>query len=54
MISFWFFFFLVAVVNALRFMSDESVSTNEGDPCVPTNWEWVNCSSTTPLRVAKM
>ncbi|KAH1226836.1 putative LRR receptor-like serine/threonine-protein kinase [Glycine max] len=27
-------------VNAFRFLSAESVLKNEGDPCVPTPWEW--------------
>ncbi|KAF3431128.1 hypothetical protein FNV43_RR25858 [Rhamnella rubrinervis] len=44
----------LAVVNALRFMSVESESMNEGDPCAPTHWEWVNCSSNIPLRIAKI
>ncbi|PON42348.1 Mitogen-activated protein kinase kinase kinase [Parasponia andersonii] len=38
-------------VNALRLMSAEIASTNEGDPCVPTHWEWVNCSSSVPPRI---
>nr|XP_024933862.2 probable LRR receptor-like serine/threonine-protein kinase At1g67720 isoform X2 [Ziziphus jujuba var. spinosa] len=44
----------LAVVNAFRFMSAESESSNEGDPCVPTHWDWVNCSSTVPLRITKI
>ncbi|ONI30222.1 hypothetical protein PRUPE_1G238400 [Prunus persica] len=44
----------LSVLNALRFMSAESLSVDEGDPCVPTHWDWVNCSSTTPLRITKM
>ncbi|KAG2666260.1 hypothetical protein I3760_15G049300 [Carya illinoinensis] len=42
------------VVNALRSMSSESISTNEDDPCVPTQWEWVNCSLTPPPRITKI
>ncbi|XP_075658369.1 putative LRR receptor-like serine/threonine-protein kinase At1g67720 isoform X1 [Castanea sativa] len=42
------------VANALRLMSAESIWTNEGDPCVPTPWEWVACSSTTPPRITKI
>ncbi|KAL9328899.1 hypothetical protein ACSQ67_003902 [Phaseolus vulgaris] len=42
------------VVNALRLLSSESSQTNEGDPCVPTPWEWVNCSTTTPPRITKI
>lgn len=41
----------LAVLNALRFMSAENLSVDEGDPCVPTPWEWVNCSSTAPSRI---
>ncbi|RDX71808.1 putative LRR receptor-like serine/threonine-protein kinase, partial [Mucuna pruriens] len=41
-------------VNAFRFLSAESVQNNEGDPCVPTPWEWVNCSTTTPPRITKI
>lgn len=44
----------LAVLNILRFMSSESLSLEEGDPCVPTPWEWVNCSSTAPLRITKI
>jgi len=45
----------VTVLNALRFLSAESAWANEqGDPCVPAHWEWVNCSSTTPPRITKM
>ncbi|XP_020229764.1 probable LRR receptor-like serine/threonine-protein kinase At1g67720 isoform X2 [Cajanus cajan] len=42
------------VVKAFRFFSSESSQTNEGDPCVPTPWEWVNCSATTPPRITKI
>ncbi|KAB2609863.1 LRR receptor-like serine/threonine-protein kinase [Pyrus ussuriensis x Pyrus communis] len=44
----------LAVLNALRFMSAENLSVDEGDPCVPTPWEWVNCSSTAPSRITIM
>ncbi|KAG2707985.1 hypothetical protein I3760_05G171400 [Carya illinoinensis] len=44
----------LSVVNALRNMSSESIWTNEGDPCVPTQWEWVTCSSTPPPRITKI
>ncbi|KAI5580598.1 hypothetical protein BDE02_08G164200 [Populus trichocarpa] len=45
----------VTVLNALRFLSAESAWANEqGDPCVPAHWEWVNCSSTTPPRITKI
>ncbi|KAK4597780.1 hypothetical protein RGQ29_015341 [Quercus rubra] len=42
------------VANALRLMSAESIWTNEGDPCVPTPWEWVTCSLTPPPRITKI
>ncbi|XP_041011105.1 probable LRR receptor-like serine/threonine-protein kinase At1g67720 isoform X2 [Juglans microcarpa x Juglans regia] len=42
------------VANALRSMSSESIWTNEGDPCVPTQWEWVACSLTPPPRITKI
>jgi len=45
----------VTVLNALRSLSAESAWTNEqGDPCVPAHWDWVNCTSTTPPRITKM
>ncbi|XP_021667471.2 probable LRR receptor-like serine/threonine-protein kinase At1g67720 isoform X2 [Hevea brasiliensis] len=45
----------VAVLNAFRSMSTGSSWINEGgDPCVPAQWEWVNCSSTTPPRITKI
>ncbi|KAL9353168.1 hypothetical protein Peur_055848 [Populus x canadensis] len=45
----------VTVLNALRSLSAESAWTNEqGDPCVPAHWDWVNCTSTTPPRITKI
>ncbi|XP_057486066.1 probable LRR receptor-like serine/threonine-protein kinase At1g67720 [Actinidia eriantha] len=44
----------VNVLNALRSMSAERGETNEGDPCVPVQWEWVTCSSNTPQRITKI
>ncbi|KAK1577816.1 hypothetical protein Q3G72_025094 [Acer saccharum] len=45
----------VTVLEALCFMSDGSGWTNEGgDPCIPVNWEWVTCSSSTPPRITKI
>ncbi|KAG8641678.1 hypothetical protein MANES_12G017900v8 [Manihot esculenta] len=45
----------VAVLDVFRSMSTRSSWTNEGgDPCVPAQWEWVNCSSTTPPRITKI
>lgn len=26
----------------------------EGDPCVPSPWEWVTCSTNSPPRITKM
>ncbi|XP_043726168.1 probable LRR receptor-like serine/threonine-protein kinase At1g67720 isoform X2 [Telopea speciosissima] len=26
----------------------------EGDPCIPTQWEWITCSSSTPPRITKL
>ncbi|GER47996.1 leucine-rich repeat protein kinase family protein [Striga asiatica] len=46
----------VMALNALRSMrSSQSEWTEEGgDPCSPTTWNWVVCSSTTPPRITKM
>ncbi|PSS13637.1 LRR receptor-like serine/threonine-protein kinase [Actinidia chinensis var. chinensis] len=44
----------VNVLNSLRYMSIESVETNEGDPCVPVQWEWVTCNSNAPPRITKI
>ncbi|XP_021893850.1 probable LRR receptor-like serine/threonine-protein kinase At1g67720 isoform X2 [Carica papaya] len=45
----------VALLNAFRSMAGASDWANEGgDPCVPTPWEWVTCSLTTPPRVTKI
>ncbi|KAI9125733.1 hypothetical protein K1719_003151 [Acacia pycnantha] len=41
----------LTVVNEFSSMSAESVQKNEGDPCVPTPWEWVNCSAATFPRI---
>ncbi|KAJ1392884.1 Serine-threonine/tyrosine-protein kinase, catalytic domain, partial [Sesbania bispinosa] len=41
-------------VNAFGSLSADVVLKNEGDPCVPTPWEWVNCSTTTPPRITKI
>ncbi|KAI5406222.1 probable LRR receptor-like serine/threonine-protein kinase At1g67720 isoform X2 [Lathyrus oleraceus] len=41
-------------VNAFASLSDEIIPKNEGDPCVPTPWEWVNCSTATPPRITKI
>ncbi|PIN09538.1 Serine/threonine protein kinase [Handroanthus impetiginosus] len=45
----------VSSLNALRVMSPQSEWTEEpGDPCIPTNWEWVSCSSASPPRITKI
>ncbi|KAK6160322.1 hypothetical protein DH2020_003703 [Rehmannia glutinosa] len=45
----------VSSLNALRYMPAQSEWTEEdGDPCIPTNWEWVTCSSTAPPRITKI
>ncbi|CAA2996542.1 probable LRR receptor-like serine threonine-kinase At1g67720 isoform X1 [Olea europaea subsp. europaea] len=42
-------------LSALHSMSVKSDWTEEcGDPCIPTNWEWVTCSTTTPPRITKI
>ncbi|XP_027154300.1 probable LRR receptor-like serine/threonine-protein kinase At1g67720 isoform X1 [Coffea eugenioides] len=42
----------VSTLNVIRSMSTESDWTDEqGDPCIPTPWEWVNCSDTVPPRI---
>ncbi|AES72102.1 putative protein kinase RLK-Pelle-LRR-I-1 family [Medicago truncatula] len=41
-------------VNAFSSLSDEIIPKNEGDPCVPTPWEWVNCSTATPARITNI
>lgn len=46
--------FAVNVLNAFRSRSAEIAQMNEGDPCVPTPWEWINCSATTLPRITKM
>ncbi|KAK6139167.1 hypothetical protein DH2020_027088 [Rehmannia glutinosa] len=45
----------VISLNALHYMPAQSEWTDEdGDPCIPTNWEWVTCSSTAPPRITKI
>ncbi|KAJ8548323.1 hypothetical protein K7X08_030792 [Anisodus acutangulus] len=45
----------VSTLNAFRSMSLGSDWTDEdGDPCVPTQWEWVTCSTTSPPRITKI
>ncbi|EXB82442.1 putative LRR receptor-like serine/threonine-protein kinase [Morus notabilis] len=41
----------LAALIALCLMSPEIALTNEGDPCVPTPWDWVNCSTNAPPRI---
>lgn len=43
------------VLAAFRTMTTQSYWTHEdGDPCVPAHWEWVNCSPSMPSRITKM
>ncbi|KAL5707033.1 hypothetical protein ACHQM5_025132 [Ranunculus cassubicifolius] len=42
------------VLDTLLSMSFGSDLAHEGDPCSPTNWEWVTCSSSTPPRITKI
>ncbi|KAI3966310.1 hypothetical protein MKW92_042132 [Papaver armeniacum] len=43
------------VLDAFRDISKGSNWTHaEGDPCIPTNWEWVACSSSSPPRITKI
>ncbi|XP_020690192.1 probable LRR receptor-like serine/threonine-protein kinase At1g67720 isoform X1 [Dendrobium catenatum] len=45
----------VAVLNA--FCSLASIGDwryDNGDPCIPAAWDWVNCSSAMPLRITKI
>ncbi|KAM7269237.1 hypothetical protein ACFE04_024734 [Oxalis oulophora] len=44
----------VTVLKALQSISDENAWKNNGDPCVPTQWEWVTCSLETPPRITKI
>ncbi|XP_057542293.1 probable LRR receptor-like serine/threonine-protein kinase At1g67720 isoform X2 [Amaranthus tricolor] len=45
----------VIALNVIRTMlltSEEN--QDEGDPCTPTHWEWVICSSTAPPRITEI
>ncbi|KAI3981781.1 hypothetical protein MKX01_027766 [Papaver californicum] len=43
------------VLDALRDMSEGSNWTHaQGDPCIPANWEWVACSTSSPPRITKI
>ncbi|XP_042501897.1 probable LRR receptor-like serine/threonine-protein kinase At1g67720 [Macadamia integrifolia] len=45
----------VMTLDAFRSMSPGSDWIHEeGDPCIPTQWEWVICSSSTPPRITKL
>ena len=46
----------VNTLNSLRDKSMDSYMKDEarGDPCVPTPWDWVNCSTSIPPRITKM
>ncbi|KAG9130669.1 hypothetical protein Leryth_018072 [Lithospermum erythrorhizon] len=42
----------VSALIAFRAMASEG--TDEGDPCIPTQWTWVTCSSDVPPRITKI
>ncbi|VFQ87661.1 unnamed protein product [Cuscuta campestris] len=45
----------VNALEAIKSVSMESEATEGwGDPCIPTQWEWVKCSTTTPPRITKI
>lgn len=45
----------VRVLNSFRSLSLGSSWTDEqGDPCMPTSWDWVTCSNTVPPRITKI
>ncbi|WOH08162.1 hypothetical protein DCAR_0727599 [Daucus carota subsp. sativus] len=46
----------VNTLNSLRGKSMDSYMKDEarGDPCVPTPWDWVNCSTSIPPRITKI
>lgn len=42
----------VIALNAVLAMLPADLGTqDEGDPCIPTQWDWVACSSTAPPRI---
>ncbi|KAL8106404.1 hypothetical protein AgCh_029969 [Apium graveolens] len=46
----------VNILNSLRARSKDSnlVDEDHGDPCLPTPWKWVACSSDIPPRITKI
>ncbi|WCJ38650.1 Leucine-rich repeat protein kinase family protein [Euphorbia peplus] len=44
----------VSALNAFNSMVATSLTNEGGDPCVPAQWEWVNCTSTTTPRITKI
>ncbi|XP_050206269.1 probable LRR receptor-like serine/threonine-protein kinase At1g67720 [Mercurialis annua] len=44
----------VSVLNFFRSMSTGDSSMNGGDPCVPVEWNWVNCSFKSSPRITKI
>ncbi|KAL1550410.1 putative LRR receptor-like serine/threonine-protein kinase [Salvia divinorum] len=45
----------VSSLSVLRAMFAQTEWTKEGgDPCIPTSWGWVSCSSTAPPRISKI
>ncbi|XP_038989699.1 probable LRR receptor-like serine/threonine-protein kinase At1g67720 isoform X1 [Phoenix dactylifera] len=44
-----------AVLHAFQSMSSQGEWTYEdGDPCIPARWEWINCSSSMPPRITQI
>ncbi|KAJ6841504.1 putative LRR receptor-like serine/threonine-protein kinase isoform X2 [Iris pallida] len=44
-----------AVLDALGSLSSRGEwRFEDGDPCIPAQWDWVNCSSTLPSRITKI
>ncbi|KAJ0432067.1 putative protein kinase RLK-Pelle-LRR-I-1 family [Helianthus annuus] len=44
----------VNVVGTFRSMLANGDLIEEGDPCVPVQWEWVTCSASNPPRITKL
>ncbi|XP_024994871.1 probable LRR receptor-like serine/threonine-protein kinase At1g67720 isoform X2 [Cynara cardunculus var. scolymus] len=44
----------VSALSAFCSMLEIGDLIEEGDPCVPVQWEWVACSSNTPPRITKI
>ncbi|MQL91207.1 hypothetical protein Taro_023806 [Colocasia esculenta] len=45
----------IMVLDAIRSLSSEgNWRSEDGDPCLPSQWTWLNCSSSTPPRITRM